>query len=213
MGRKAIDLTGNTYGRLTVISRAGKDKHGNYLWNCKCSCKSGKIITVRAASLKSGKTQSCGCLHKEKMLEAVTTHGKTHDKIYGVWKSINKRCNNPNCKDYPNYGGRGITVCERWLVFENFYEDVSKLPHFGEKGYSLDRINNDGDYEPSNVRWAMQKQQIRNTRVNHLVEYQGQEMTLGEAAEKIGINYRTLNYRYHTGKRGDELFKPVRPPK
>lgn len=139
---KFEDLTGETFGRLTVISRAPNNKHGGAMWNCKCSCKDETIITVSTCNLKSGHTQSCGCLSIEKLVERSTTHGKTHDKIYNIWQNIIKRCTNPNCPTYKHYGGRGIKICERWLTFENFYEDVSKLPHFGEEGYTLDRINN-----------------------------------------------------------------------
>lgn len=203
---KLIDLTGWQSGKLTAIKPVGKDERGNILWECHCTC--GKTCTVAAYLLKSYHTQSCGCsrsggTHK--------THGKTHDPIYKVWYSMLGRCNNPNNKAYPNYGGRGIRVCERWLIFENFYEDVSKLEHFGEKGYSLDRIDNDGNYEPSNVRFADRKTQQRNTSRNIMVEYKGQEMTLAEAAELSGINYSTLCARYNRdGKRGDELFKTTK---
>ena len=123
---------------------------------------------------------------------------------------MHERCNNPNCKSYPNYGGRGIKICERWKSFKNFYEDVSKLEHFGEESYSLDRINNDSDYCPENVRWATRKEQCRNRRSNVTVEYQGTQMTMIEAAEKSGLSYKLLNDRYRKGKRGEALFEPVK---
>ena len=124
---------------------------------------------------------------------------------------MKQRCYNPNNKRYKDWGARGIKVCDRWKdSFENFYEDVSTLEHFGEKGYSLDRINNNGNYEPDNVRWADKKTQGRNRRTNHIVEYQGQKMCLKDAAEKSGINYEALRGRYKRGDRGERLFRPVK---
>lgn len=214
---KVIDLTGNTYGRLTVLGldHVEKVKNGSVVyWRCRCSCENQTIVTVRTGNLKSGHTQSCGCFQKERAVDAVTEantkHGMTGKPIHKTWKHINQRCTNPNNPQYPSYGGRGIKVCERWLKFENFYEDVSKLPHFGEKGYTLDRIDNNKGYEPSNVRFATPKEQARNRRSNAIVEYEGEQMTLAEAAELSGINYYTLCSRYKRGLRGDELFAPVK---
>ena len=137
------------------------------------------------------------------------THGLSDSKIYRAYKDMINRCCNPNTKAYHNYGGRGIKVCERWLnSFENFYEDVSKLEHFGEAGYTLDRINNDGNYEPGNVKYSTRKEQNRNRRSTVFVEYNGEQITLAEAAELTGINYHTLYTRYsREGLRGESLFK------
>lgn len=206
---KVIDLTGNTYGRLTVLGLDHKEKVKNgsvVYWRCRCSCENQTIVTVRAADLKSGNTKSCGCLNQEKR----TTHGMYRDPIYNIWGHIKDRCNNSNCDRYKDYGGRGIKVCERWSKFENFYEDVSQLEHFGEKGYTLDRKDNNGNYEPSNVHWVKAKDQQRNKRNNIWVEYKGEKMILKDAAEKSGISYSTLRGRYKHGERGDELFRPVK---
>ena len=204
---KFQDLTGMTFGRLTVIERA--PNIGNLTaWLCRCEC--GKEIIVTAGDLKRKHTTSCGCGSVEKLIERSTTHGMTHTKIYRKWGNMIDRCENPNCKMYPYYGGRGIKVCERWHKFENFYEDVSKLEHFGEKGYSLDRIRVNEDYKPGNVRWADRNTQARNKRNNVIVEYQGVQMCLAEAAEKSGISYSTLCNRYQHGDRGERLFRPVR---
>ena len=200
---KVIDLTGMKFGRLTVLERAEKYKNGNYLWRCRCEC--GNFTVVSGNSLKSGHTQSCGCLCKENH----TTHQMTHTKLYTNWSVMIQRCYNEKNEKYPRYGGRGIKVCERWKDFSNFYADVSQMEHFKEPGYSLDRIDNDGDYCPENVRWATPKQQARNRHNNIKVNYQGEEMTLPDAAEKSGINYGTLKYRYRVGLRGEELFRPV----
>lgn len=206
-GCQIKDLTGEIFGRLTVLEFAYTKNEESY-WKCCCSC--GAEIIVRSKCLARGETKSCGCLALENLINRSKTHGLAGTPIHIAWCSMRERCNNPHNKSYARYGGRGIKICERWLnSFENFYEDVSKLPHFGEKGYSLDRINNDGDYCPDNVRWATRKEQCRNRRSNVIVEYQGVKMTMIEAAEKSGLDYKLLNNRYRKGKRGDELFCPV----
>ena len=205
---KLIDLTGQKFGRLTVIERAENSKQRRAQWFCKCDC--GNSIVVRSAELLRGNTHSCGCFKKQRISETHTTHGMKGTKIYRIWCGMIQRCTNPNNPKYKDYGERGIKVCERWLNFENFYEDISKLLHFGEKCYSLDRINNNGNYEPSNLRWATSKMQCRNKSNNRLVEYEGNLITLTEASELSGINYGTLRSRYKQGDRGDKLFRPVR---
>lgn len=205
---KLKDLTGQHFGRLTVIERAEKnDIHGNARWICRCTC--GAEVIVNGTSLIRGHTQSCGCLHREITSKLLTKHGMRNFPLYKIWKGMTNRCNNPNNSSYPRYGGREIKVCERWLDFQNFYDDVSKLEHFGEEGYTLDRIDNDGDYTPENVRFADNKTQARNKRNNVIVEYEGVEMPLAEAAEKSGISYKVLQQRYNRGDRGEKLFRPV----
>ena len=197
---KFIDLTGMTFGQLTVIERApniGKET----AWRCKCSC--GNECVVRANALKRGQ-KTCGCG------QGVRTHGMSRTKIYRTWDSMMQRCYNPKSERHDCYGGRGIKVCERWHVFENFYDDVSKLENFGRAGYTLDRIRVNEDYKPDNVRWADRKTQARNRRSNIMVEYEGVQMCLMDAAEKSGINYKCLHKRYQRGLRGDDLFKTVK---
>ena len=201
---KFEDLTGKVYGRLTVIKRVENDKHGNVRWLCRCTC--GKEIIVVTRDLKNKHTTSCGCDKIEKLIERSTTHGMSNTSIYNCWNQMIGRCENPNRPDFDRYDGRGIKVCERWHKFENFYEDVSQMEHFGEKGYTLDRENNDGDYCPENCRWADAATQRRNNRKIIKVNYNGVEMCLKDAAEKSGINYQTLQGRY---KRSDDLFAPV----
>lgn len=162
-----IQLIGKRFGKLTVIAEGGKDKHGRYLWVCRCDC--GKTTRpINGNNLRQGETTSCGCWRREqtrKTGKAALKHGMSKTKIMHVWSSMKARCSNPNLRNYKNYGGRGIRVYRDWQdSFESFYAHVSQLPHYGEPGYSLDRINNDGNYEPGNVRWASAKVQANNRR-------------------------------------------------
>lgn len=161
---KAKNLTGRRFGRLTAVERVGSSPEGSATWLCKCDC--GKDTIVPSIFLSNGHTKSCGCLKQEVLKRnSRRKHGLGGSSINRVWNDMKKRCFNQNCKAYINYGGRGITVCQEWQdSFEAFYDHVSQLPHFGEAGYSLDRINNDGNYEPGNVRWATRKDQNNNRR-------------------------------------------------
>lgn len=203
LGGKFKDLTGMTFGMLEVLRRV-ENKGRKTCYECRCKC--GNIKIIRGEVLTRGDTKSCGCLRREKS----TTHGLCYSKIHRTWLNIKARCYNPNATGYENYGARGIVMFEPWIhSFELFYEYVSKLPHFGEDGYSLDRENDNGNYEPGNLRWATQPQQARNTRRNVWVEYNGQKMCLKDAAEASGIDRRTLGRRFKSGKVGEELFKPT----
>ena len=197
------NLIGQKFGRLTVIERA--ENKGKYTaWKCRCDCGNEVIVSSNSLGRKKNFTRSCGCLKT-----GHTTHGMTRTKIYRVWAGMVQRCNNPNAENYARYGGIGITVCEQWLSFENFYTDISKLPHFGEEGYTLDRIDNSKGYEPSNIRFATAKEQVNNRRNNILVEYECEEITLKELSEKINIPYHILFKRWHKGDRGERLIRPI----
>lgn len=204
---KVKDLTGQRFGRLTVIEFAGT-KNGNAYWKCQCDC--GAICTANGVHLRRGYTQSCGCFHREKA-GGKPKHGLSNSKTFHIWAAMKSRCFNDNHPDFNAYGGRGITVCDKWCNdFQAFYDYVSKLDHFDEDGYTFDRIDNNGNYEPGNVRWATVKEQSRNRRSNVVVEYQGESLSLKAAAEKSGIKYMTLFQRYHRGWRGEKLFQPVK---
>jgi hypothetical protein len=200
---KTNDLTGRRFGRLTVLEIS--DKHIKpsgqkcNMWKCKCDC--GVIKTVWATSLSSGETLSCGCLRDEKSIEASTTHGlsKFEHAEYKTWLSMKSRCNNQNNNDYKNYGGRGIKVCDKWsgeMGFKNFIDDMGKRPG---SNYSLDRINVDGNYEPTNCKWSTKIEQNQNKRTSIIVIYNGTDINLMELARTLDINYATLKKRYRAG--------------
>lgn len=204
---KLKDLTGMKFGRLTVIERAENDKLGKARWLCKCDC--GNETVVGGAFLRLGQSTSCGCLRKETGNHR--THGMKGTSVYHSWCAMKQRCLNPNTKKFKRYGGRGITIYPDWVDdFQAFYDYVSKLEHFGKEGYTLDRIDNNGNYEPNNLRWADNKTQARNRRSNIIVEYNGKAMTLTESAESSGIAFSTLLTRYRAGDREDRLFRPVK---
>lgn len=160
---RLIDLVGQRFGRLTVVGRADNDLHGHVRWDCLCDC--GNTSTVLASNLKRT-TQSCGCLARElrpvNAARQFTKHGMYQSPEYRAWQNMRERCNNPNHPQFKDWGGRGISVCDRWMdSFEAFYADVGPRP--GHR-LSLDRIDNDGNYEPGNVRWATHSQQMKNRR-------------------------------------------------
>lgn len=164
MARKRIvNLVGQQFERLLVIEEDMTNNEKKAKWICKCDC--GNIVSVYGHNLKSGTTKSCGCLYRDRKGEHNPRYetGLSREWIYSTWNSMKQRCFNPNATEYSAYGGRGITVCEEWKnSFKCFYEYVSKLPHYGEEGRSIDRINNNGNYEPGNVRWATKEQQYEN---------------------------------------------------
>lgn len=159
----AINLTGNRYGRLVVIGCAGNNAHKQRTWLCQCDC--GETNTVVGGSLVSGLTRSCGCLKNDTIRAIRLKHGHSSGRKrsteYTAWKNMKIRCGYPDYKAFHHYGGRGITICKRWLnSFENFLADMGPKPF----GLTLDRINTNGNYRPSNCRWATWKQQRANRR-------------------------------------------------
>ena len=180
-------------GRLTLGQILGPKLTNRTRILCKCDCGNEKAITWR--NIKCGDAKSCGCLKRSVLGDSVRTHGKTGTTTYWVWKAMRQRCNNPKCKSYPDYGGRGINVCERWNSFENFLEDVGEIP----KGMSIDRIDNDKGYAPENVRLVDRQTQNSNTRKNIRVELDGVERTLCEWCEYLGLPYKTIQMRVQRG--------------
>ena len=192
MGAPIEDLHGMSFGRLTVTgSYETRGRSGG--WRCTCAC--GEVKWVNAQSLKKGLTQSCGCLHRELASGKKTTHGMTDTPTYNSWASMWQRCTNPNSPRYPSHGGRGIKVCSQWESFEQFLMDMGYRP----QGKSLDRMNNDGDYTPSNCRWATPGEQSSNTRSAKLVTLDGITDTHAGWARRVSISPATLCKRLKRG--------------
>ena len=180
------NMVGFKIGRLSVVRDAGNNRHGQSMWECFCEC--GNSVVVCISSLTSECTLSCGCLHKDKH----TTHGKYSSSEYRIWSGVIQRCTNPNHVSYKDYGGRGISVCEEWLKFENFYRDMGDKP---SPKHSIDRIDNNGNYCKENCRWATRKEQANNCRNTVVIRLHDEEHTLSEWSCILGIGKQTLSAR------------------
>lgn len=184
------DLTGWQFGRLAVEEFFSRNNNITY-WKCRCEC--GAAIVVRSGNLKQGKSKSCGCLRQEITSSRFTKHGYTvggKPAEYIAWKCMTQRCRDINNKSYHRYGGRGITVCDRWLnSFENFYADMGGRP---TDKHSIERIDNEKNYTPDNCKWATKKEQNRNTATNRRLTYRGEMLTVSEWTEKLGLGRGTI---------------------
>lgn len=184
---KFKDVTGQKFGRLTALHRLHNTK-GKTKWLCICDCGNLKEVTLNL--LQRGETKSCGCLHKEFMKKQFGTHGKTGTRLHRIWKNMHTRCYNKNISQYKDWGGRGIKICDEWKDnFQTFY-DWSMSNGYNDK-LSIDRIDNNGNYEPSNCRWATVKQQNRNSRQAKQITFNGETHCIKEWCEILGINYNT----------------------
>ena len=204
-GHKIVDITGQRFERLTVIGRDHSRPITRTWWLCQCDC--GKQVTVDGYKLKKGHTKSCGCYCADTLSARRKTHGLA-DKIseYNIWIGMRGRCNNPNNQDYHSYGGRGIAVCERWdHSLEAFLEDMGRRP---TPEYSIDRIQNDGNYEPGNCQWATPTQQARNTRKNVHLSVNGEDKILCDAARELGLPPETIMARIKRGVSPERVFSP-----
>ncbi len=204
-----LKLIGQKFGRLIVLKRMNKDKQGNYCWLCKCDCKKETIIL--GSSLRSGNTKSCGCLQKEIVTKHGHNRGNKQTKIYQSWRDMIQRCTNPNHKYYKDYGGRGITVCKRWLKFENFNEDMGKS---WKPGLTIERRKNKEGYSPENCYWATRTEQQRNTRYNRLITCFNKTQLLIEWSEETGIPSNIILWRINHGWPPEKaLTEPVKKRK
>lgn len=199
---KFNNLTGIRFGRLLVISRATDSGH-NTRWNCICDCGNSTITT--SYNLRKGRAKSCGCLSLEKIKKINTKHGYRHTRLYRIWCGIKKRCYNTRYEYYDRYGGRGIEVCKEWrnnfINFKNWSI---------ENGYSdnleIDRIDNNGDYEPSNCRWRNRTTQVRNRSNTINLEHNGECKTLIEWCKQYNTNYKLAHARYKKGWNFGKIF-------
>lgn len=182
---KINDLTGQRFGRLVVIERYEQNRGGHARWVCRCDC--GCSSVVPSDKLRAGKTQSCGCLKRERSSEAHTTHGGTGTRLYTIWSLMKRRCDNPNDE---LYGGRGIRVCDEWRDFSAFRQWAISNGYSDD--LSLDRKDPNGNYEPGNCRWATDKEQQNNKRNNRVVSFRGETHTVAEWADKTGVPVVTL---------------------
>lgn len=193
-------MLGLSFGRLTVIKEDGKHVYPSgrtdLRYVCRCSC--GRETSVLGVHLRSGHTRSCGCLRKETTRSSFKKHGGYNTRLYRIWKNMKSRCYNKNNPDYRLYGGRGITICKEWLEdFANF-RDWSDHNGYGN-GLSIDRINNDLSYTPSNCRWASQKDQCNNNSRNVIIEHKGRMLSISGWSKETGIKYGTISSRIRRG--------------
>lgn len=186
-----VDITGHKYGKLLVIGRSGM-LNGRVSWLCRCDC--GGDVVVTGNNLRTGNTIACGCGRFGNT--KAKTHGLTGTPEYRSWQAMFKRCDNPNSEAYHHYGGRGIGICERWKEFTNFLADMGHRPSMQ---HSLDRKDNDGNYEPGNCRWATKEEQARNQRRNHILTMAGRSQCLAAWAKEFSIEPSKLRQRIRRG--------------
>jgi hypothetical protein len=198
------DVTGRAFGRLTAVRFShfapGRFPH----WLCACECGSEK--TVNGYSLLSGRTQSCGCLQRERSTQARLSHGMSKHRAYRCWARMKNRCENPNAIDFDHYGARGILLCQEWRTFEGFWTDMGAS---WARGLTIERDDVDGNYSPSNCRWIPITEQTPNRRDNIMIETPWGAMSAPRAAKRVGVPYRAFIQRVKAGWPMESLFRPV----
>jgi len=187
---KWIDITGKEFGQLLVVKKVGKNKHGKLMWLCRCTCGEEKLIA--GSDLKNDKTKSCGC---SRILHGHAKKGG-NSKVYRVWCDMIQRCTNSSHHAYRNYGGRGISVCARWLRFENFLIDMGDPP---TPCHQIDRINNDDGYYVTNCHWVTSKMNNQNRRNNRVITFGDKTQCLSEWARDTGISHQAILWRLNHG--------------
>lgn len=192
----ALDLEGQTFGRLTAVKRTTNSGCGHVRWICRCSC-DGREVVVTTGQLRKGETVSCGCYQREATAAANRTHGQSATRMYRIWKNMLQRATNPNNRDYAKYGGAGRGLDDpRWQTFENFAADMAD-------GYrddlTLDRIDGTKGYSKANCRWSTYAAQNRNTSQNRLITFRGATRPLADWADALGLNRATVGTRLRAG--------------
>lgn len=183
-------MTGFRFGKLVVLGEHSRMNDGAVVWLCVCDC--GKEKAIAGASLRAGRTKSCGCASPKFTTETTSSHGMSRTRTYRIWHGMRQRCSDAaKGKVRRNYFDKGIRVCERWEKFENFFADMGEAP----VGASIDRINGNGNYEPSNCRWATPVEQGNNTSANVVIEHLGEKKTISQWARDLGLKVNTLVYR------------------
>lgn len=191
-----MDITGLRFGRLVVVRQADfKGGNGNLYWECLCDC--GNTKTIMGSNLLQGKTVSCGCYRNEVVAQRRRTHGDSYSRLYYIWIAMNRRCGRIG-----RY--KRLRVCDEWKAFEPFRDWA--IANGYQENLTIDRIDNERGYEPSNCRWATYKQQANNTSVNLRITVNGETHTPSEWEEITGIKQATIRYRWHRGRRGNDLF-------
>jgi hypothetical protein len=193
------DITGNRYGMLVVLGISpDRSESGKVLFDCLCDC--GQAKAIMGSNLKRGLSLSCGCqvlIAARKPNLKNRTHGYANTWVHAVWFNMIDRCYNPDVNSFPRYGGRGIRVCDRWKnSIADFHADMGDRP---TPDHSIDRINNDGDYSPENCRWATAKDQANNRRSSHILEFQGESMTIAQWSERTGLSQYVIGNRIRAG--------------
>lgn len=205
---KFEDLSGQKFGLLTVKERVKNSSSGSVRWKCLCEC--GNYVVCLAYNLKDGHTRSCGCLHKK---GTRTTHGMRHTRLYGIWTDMKSRCDNPNMKRYFDYGGRGITICDEWHNSFESFRDWAMANGYRDD-LSIDRVDVNGNYEPSNCRWIPREAQASNKRNNFLLTMDGETKTISQWERITGIERRTIAKRKKLGWTDEKaLRQPVKNKK
>lgn len=201
-----IDIAGQRFGAWTVLHKATDAPARKVAyWECRCDC--GTVRDVDGGRLRKGLSESCGCQAPEKIGAAHVKHGLYGTLTYRIWRGMKQRCQNPKARDYSDYGGRGIAVCERWQRFENFAADMGEAP----AGMTIERKDNNAGYAPDNCRWATPEEQQLNTRRNRRVAHAGKEQTVTEWAREYGIPSATLFARLNKGWDMARALGPSKP--
>lgn len=205
MSTLKTDLVGRRSGMLVVLSLFRNVVKQQTYAVCRCDC--GRLTKKTTSDIKRGKAKSCGCSTRRLISSARTKHGKRGSRAYMTWIDMLRRCGNPSRDNYHNYGGRGIRVCERWMLFENFLSDMGEAP----AGMTIDRYpNNDGNYEPGNCRWATAREQCSNMRRSRYLVVGGERLTISQAAEKYGVGKTAIKWRLDHGWTDDRAVRPSR---